>query len=107
MKFTKEAWENAPEGATLKYGGCYDTNPVYLVGFDREGNPVIEGSSGTIFPCKASLLRIVLPKRKVTVQLWRGKSGIFTATTNEVEADVLRPEYWTLLGEHTFEIEEE
>ena len=103
MEFTREAWENAPEGATLEYEGLNGWKPARLIGFSTKGRPVVEEAQDDVWCCANSDLRIVLPKRKVTVQLWRGKSGIFTATTNEVEADFLRPEYWTLLGEHTFE----
>ena len=106
MEFTKEAWENAPEGARLELNK-FGIETVRFVGYTSNDLPVVETGRGTIDVVNTKNLRIVLPKRKVTVQLWRGKSGILTVTTNEVEADVLRLEYWTLLDEHTFEIEGE
>lgn len=112
MEFTKENWENAPEEAGLEYDlGGYDKQPVNLVGFNRAGIPVVEGSEGNVWEgnvwvCNASLLRIVLPKRKVTVQLWRLPSGGLT-TAYVDDARWIPGKDWALLGEHTFEIEGE
>ena len=103
MEFTKENWENAPEGARLEWSA----NGVmwvdaYLIGFSRTGEPVVDASMD-IRITHCDRLRIILPKRKVTVKLWRHKAGL-TSTT---KVDFQQPRDWTLLGEQTFEIEGE
>lgn len=104
MEFTREAWENAPEGATLEHGG-FPWEPVEFIGFNKADRPVVENSKGCVWAVLPCTLRIVLPKRKVTVQLWRHVSG--DLDTKWV-GGVWHPNAdWTLLGEHIFEIEGE
>ena len=105
MEFTKENWENAPEGARLEYLPGAGSYPVHFVGWTIRGDPVIQ--SKQLLVAEPKDLRIILPKRKVTVQLWRGKDGHLTSTSIEGEVDFLRTEDWALLGEHTFEVEGE
>lgn len=107
MKFTREAWENAPEGARLEYADTLSVkgHEVYLIGYKRTGYPVIEFKNGRIDSACLGNLRIILPKRKVTVQLWRDKDGLLATSTPETLKWV--PCDWALLGEHTFEIEGE
>lgn len=102
MKFTKENWENAPEGATLEYGG-FNWKPVTLIGFSTNGRPVVEDNQGSVWACADNGLRIILPKRKVTVQLWRDCNGYEFSACTGTNYSVSH----TLLGEHTFEIEDE
>jgi len=108
MEFTREAWENAPEGARLERQYAYGEigeqwEDVHLVGYTRSNHPVVEAANGTIFVENA--LRIILPKRKVMVQLWRRIDGkLFTSTPETLSH---APFDWTLLGEHIFEIEGE
>lgn len=104
MKFTREAWENAPEGATLEYGG-FDWKPVTLIGFSTNGKPVVEDNQGSVWACADNGLRIILPKRKVTVQLWSNNTGYFWACVHPMHPTPNQS--WTLHGEHTFEIEGE
>ena len=103
MEFTKENWENAPEGARLEYqtswGSWHDTR---FIGVLSNGNAVVE-LQNTARVAANTELRIVLPKRKVTVQLWRTRTGDITSTT----IPNLRAPECTLLGEHTFEVERE
>ena len=109
MEFTKEAWENAPEGATLEYRYISTDliwSPAYLVGFTREAIPVVECRNNEVYAVDLDRLRIILPKRKVTVQLWRMVSGQL-ATSYVNEERWAAGAGWTLLGEHTFEIEGE
>lgn len=103
MEFTKEAWENAPEGARLEWSANIALwEKVDLIGFTKANAPVIE-DHGQVLMTHNNRLRIILPKRKVTVQLWRDKKGrMFTNFEIEVPCNS-----WTLLGEHTFEIEGE
>ena len=101
MKFTKEAWENAPEGARLEYLPGAGSYPVHFVGWTIRGDPVIQ--SKQLLVAEPKDLRIVLPKRKVTVQLWRAEDGRLATSTPETLKWV--PCDWTLLGEHIFEIE--
>ena len=92
MEFTKENWENAPEGARLEWSAnitLWET--VDFIGFTKNGVPVIE-DHGQVRSTTRERLRIILPKRKVTVQLWHHR---------------LSAEFWTLVGEHTFEVEGE
>lgn len=106
MKFTREAWENAPEGATLKYidtitkGGL----DVHLIGYKTSGYPVVEFRDGRLSSVCIHSLRIILPKRKVTVQLWRDSGGGLHPVIPE---NSIAPVTWAFLGEHTFEIEGE
>ena len=105
MKFTKEAWENAPEGARLEWSvNVALWEKVDLIGFTKDGVPVIE-DHGQVRSTSRERLRILLPKRKVTVQLWRRIDGKLFTSTPETLSHV--PCDWTLLGEHTFEIEGE
>lgn len=112
MEFTREAWKNAPEGAMVEHGG-FPWEPVEFIGFNKAGKPVVENSKGCIWAALPCTLRIILPKRKVTVQLWRHVSGsLDTKCFGEVwnpnaEWPLLPNAEWTLLGEHTFEIEGE
>ena len=107
MKFTKENWENAPEGARLEYQRYTDAwEKVHLIGYMRDGTPAVELPGGCAAYPTIKELRITLAKRKVMVRLWRMGSGqLATSYVNEERwaagAD------WTLLGEHTFEIEGE
>src|SRR6185437_1577909 len=106
MEFTKENWENAPKGAKLEYNRCAAWNPVTLVGFTSTGGQVIESLNGNIWRIASDCLRIVLPKRKVTVQLWESsKTGELESTFST--DPITGGDEWTLLGEHTFEIERE
>lgn len=107
MEFTKEAWENAPEGATLRYVNTISgkDEPVYLIGFKTTGYPVIEYKNGPVDSAHPANLRIILPKRKVKVQLWRNNLTRETALRHEGHPWPVSDDY-TLLGEHTFEIEE-
>ena len=103
MEFTKEAWENAPEGARLEWRYAVEGwKEVHFVGTTLAGALVIqEGDS--IRTVTEFYLRIALPKRKVTVQLWRDCNGYeFSACTGTNYSAS-----HTLLGEHTFEIEGE
>lgn len=102
MKFTREAWENAPEGARLEYGG-FDWKPVTLIGFSTNGRPVVEDRQGSVWASADNGLRIILPKRKVTVRLCKAPDSSLRAFT---PSEYLSSR-WTLLGEHTFEIEGE
>lgn len=102
MEFTKENWENAPEGARVEYGG-FDWKPVTLIGFSANGRPVIEDSQGGVWASSDNVLRIILPKRKVTVQLWQLENGALCSTVDSIES--AHKYAYTLLGEHTFEIE--
>lgn len=105
MEFTREAWENAPEGARVEYNICADWKPVTLVGFTSIGIPVIESLNGNIWRVASDTLRIILPRRKVTVQLWRHVCG---SLYTKCAGGVWNPNAsWTLLAEHTFEIEGE
>lgn len=105
MEFTKENWENAPEGARLEWSvNVALWEEVGLIGFLKDGAPVIE-DHGQARATTRERLRIVLPKRKVTVQLWRTNAGGFWSC--EFARDRPMPQGWTLLGEHTFEIEGE
>lgn len=102
MEFTREAWENAPKGARLEWQYTNSSwTPVHLIGYLLSGSPVVE-DKGYIRVVDSGNLRIILPKRKVTVQLWRTRDG-------DVVSRVGIGFYanWTLLGEHTFEIEGE
>jgi len=105
MKFTKEAWENAPEGARLEWSvNVALWEEVGLIGFLKDGAPVIE-DHGQARATTRERLRIVRPKRKVTVQLWRHVSG---SLETKWIGGVWNPNAdWTLLDEHTFEIEGE
>lgn len=106
MEFTKENWENAPEGARLEWNSSPEIYlTVTLIGYSTNGNPVIEVNSGDFTDVAQKDLRIILPKRKVTVQLWRTQNGELATCTPETLKHV--PCDWTLLGEHTFEIEGE
>ena len=102
MKFTKENWENAPEGARLEYLPGAGSYPVHFVGWTIRGDPVIQ--SKQLLVAEPKDLRIILPKRKVTVQLWRDGYGALQAT---ITPNFIFPLSSTLLGEHTFEIEGE
>ena len=106
MKFTREAWDNAPEGARLECKLSNRWEEVELIGYTRRGQVIIEShADGVVLDAMNFPLRIVLPKRKVTVQLWRHASGCLETKWGggvwDPNAD------WTLLGEHTFEIEGE
>lgn len=106
MDFTREAWENAPKGARLEYGG-FDWKSVILIGFSINGRPVVEDSLGGVWACSNNVLRIVLPKRKVTVQLWRNNRDGGLDTRHDNHPWKPDDKAWTFLGEHTFEIEGE
>lgn len=107
MEFTRENWENAPEGARLEWSAnitLWET--VDFIGFTKNGVPVIE-DHGQVRSTTRERLRIILPKRKVTVQLWQNPKARSLLPTI-LEADTWNPHSgWTLLGEHTFEIEGE
>ncbi|KAA0089303.1 hypothetical protein CIW54_07500 [Paraburkholderia sp. T12-10] len=105
MEFTRKNWENAPEGARLELNSSPDVFiTVTLVGYARSGRPVVEVNSGQFVVVSEGRLRIVLPKRKVTVQLWRDS---YEEVVPVVNTESTVPSDWTLLGEHTFEIERE
>lgn len=106
MEFTKENWENAPEGARLElnYAEGY-WRGIHIVGFARSGAPVIENEGGAVMRTVPNCLRIVLPKRKVTVQLWQLENGALCSTVDSIES--AHKYAYTLLGEHTFEIDSE
>lgn len=105
MEFTKENWENAPEGARLEWSANIALwEKVDLIGFTKANAPVIE-DHGQVRVTHNNRLRIVLPKRKVTVQLWRTCEGGFWAGTFETYQPM--PSGWTFLAEHTFEVEGE
>ena len=108
MEFTKENWENAPEGARLECRAAMPGwEPVYFVGWLRNGRAAIETDSCGLMSTRVEHLRIVLPKRKVTVQLWQNPKARSLLPTI-LEADTWKPHSgWTLVGEHTFEIEGE
>lgn len=107
MEFTKENWETAPEGAKLyKHTQRAGYEEVYLIGYKRTGYPVIETMTGRIETEGVENLRIILPKRKVTVQLWRNNLTRETALRHEGHPWPVSGDY-TLLGVHTFEIEGE
>lgn len=102
MKFTREAWENAPKGAKLEWSANPTTwVDAYLIGFRKTGGPVVE-ASGDVHVTHNDRLCIILPKREVTVQLWRSPSGTEIAALGKNQFND-----WTLLGEHTFEIDGE
>lgn len=104
MEFTKEAWENAPEGARLEYSpdSRVEWGPAHFIGYRKNGKIVIETDHYGLVSAHSTNLRIILPKRKVTVQLWRTRDG------KEVSrVGIGFYANWTLLGEHTFEIEGE
>lgn len=103
MEFTKEAWENAPEGARLEYLYGEYWRGVFFVGYTHKGFPAIETENGYISSTSPHNLRIILPKRKVKVQLWQTTLGRLASCISGTTI----PEGWTLLGEHTFEIEGE
>ena len=104
MEFTKENWENAPEGARLEWSANIALwEKVDLIGFTKANAPVIE-DHGQVRVTYNDRLRIILPKRKVTVQLWRRLDGKLFTSTPETLRHV--PCDWVLLGEHIFEIEE-
>lgn len=106
MEFTREAWENAPEGARLEQKGTDgEWREVHFVGWSGSGHAVVERADITprFQEVWSDRIRIILPKRKVTVQLWRGETGAEFATISHSSP---MPS-WTLLGEHTFEIEGE
>lgn len=106
MEFTREAWENAPEGARLEWSANIALwEKVDLIGFTKANAPVIE-DHGQVRVTYNDRLRIILPKRKVTVQLWKMHSGSLVTSINATVThdNVLD---WNLLGEHTFEIEGE
>lgn len=105
MEFTKENWENAPEGARLEWSvNTALWEKVDLIGFTKANSPVID-DHGLVRITHNDRLRITLSKRKVTVQLWRRIDGkLFTSTPETLSH---APCDWTLLGEHTFEIEGE
>ena len=108
MEFTKENWENAPEGATLEWSeNIAKWADAHLVGFRKTGEPVVEASGDVRVITHNDRLRIILPKRKVTVQLWQNpKAGSLLPTI--LEADTWKPHSgWTLVGEHIFEVEGE
>lgn len=107
MKFTREAWENAPEGATLECKLSNNWETVELIGYTRRGRVIIESHADeVVLDATAFPLRIILPKRKVTVQLWRHSASGILGT--KWVGGVWQPDAdWTLLGEHTFEIEGE
>lgn len=105
MEFTKENWENAPEGARLEWQVVgFGWEPAYFVGWLRNGRAVIETDSVGLTTTRVEHLRIVLPARKVTVQLWQGKhikslmAVVLGVDRWELSAN------WALVGEHTFEI---
>lgn len=102
MKFTREAWENAPEGARLEWSANIALwEKVDLIGFTKANAPVIE-DHGQVRVTHNNRLRIILPKRKVTVQLWRcSETGSLHSTVN---AECI-PGSWNEVGAHTFEIE--
>lgn len=104
MEFTKEAWGSAPKGATLEYQRYTDAwEKVYLIGYMRDGTPAVELPEGCAAYPTIKELRIILPKRKVTVQLWRHVSG---SLETKWVGGVWHPNAdWLLLGEHTFEID--
>lgn len=105
MEFTKENWENAPREARLQYRRRNDTwENAHLIGYMRDGTPAVELPRGCVAYSTIEDLRIILPKRKVTVQLWRDSGGGFHPVMPE---NSIAPVTWTLLGEHTFEIEGE
>lgn len=105
MEFTKENWENAPEGARLEFNYAEGYwRGIHIVGFARSGAPVIENEGGAVLRTLPNCLRIILPKRKVTVQLWQAGESENLVASIAVES---APKRWTLLGEHTFEIEGE
>ena len=107
MEFTKENWENAPEGARLEWSANIALwEKVDLIGFTKANAPVIE-DHGQVRVTHNNRLRIILPKRKVTVQLWRNRNSKDFWTRHESALPEPDSKYWTLLGEHTFEIEEE
>lgn len=108
MEFTKENWENAPEGARLEYSpdSRVEWGPAHFIGYRKNGKIVIETDHYGLVSAHSTNLRIILPKRKVTVQLWRTSSkGLTTTYCSEVRW--AGSQNWTLLGEHTFEIEGE
>lgn len=104
MEFTKENWENAPEGARLEYSpdSRVEWGPAHFIGYRKNGKIVIETDHYGLVSAHSTNLRIALPKRKVTVQLWRTRDG---EKVSRVGVGFYAN--WTLLGEHTFEIEGE
>ena len=107
MEFTREAWENAPEGARLEWSeNIARWADAHLIGFRKTGEPVVE-ASGDVRVTHNDRLRIILPKRKVTVQLWQGSKAKSLVSTI-LEVDTWKPHSdWTLVGKHTFEVEGE
>ena len=104
MEFTREAWENAPEGARLEWNSSSEIYlTVTLIGYSTNGNPVIEVNSGDFTDVAQKDLRIILPRCKVTVQLWRTNLGRLASCISGTTI----PEGWTLLDKHTFEIDGE
>lgn len=104
MEFTREAWENAPEVARLEYSpdSRVEWGPAHFIGYRKNGKIVIETDHYGLVSAHSTNLRIILPKRKVMVQLWRTRDG------EEVSrVGVGFYANWTLLGEHIFEIEGE
>lgn len=104
MEFTKENWENAPEGARLAWRSTAFWEPVDFVGWLKDGRAAIETYSYGLMDTRVEHLRIVLPARKVTVQLYRTNTGQLVTVIVNAGFD---PYDWTLVGEHTFEIEGE
>lgn len=105
MEFTKENWENAPEGARLEWSANVALwEEVDLIGFLKDSSPVIEGH-GQVWAAHPTRLRIILPKRTVPVQLWRTAAGGFWAGVFDVDRPM--PKDWTFIGKHNFEIEGE
>lgn len=105
MEFTKENWENAPEGTRLEWSvNVALWEEVDLIGFTKDGVPVIE-AHGQLRSTTRERLRIILPKRTVPVQLWRTAAGGFWAGVFDVDRPM--PKDWTFIGKHTFEIEGE
>lgn len=104
MEFTKENWENAPKGARLEWRSTTFWEPVDFVGWLKDGRAAIETGSYGLMDTRVEHLRIVLPARKVTVQLWQSPKARSLLPTI-LEADTWKPHSdWTLVGEHTFEI---
>lgn len=107
MEFTKENWENAPEGARLEWSvNMALWEKVDLIGFTKTDVPVIE-DHGQVRVTYNDRLRIILPKRKVKVQLWRNNRDGRLATLHDNYPWKSDDKAWTLLGEHTFEVEGE
>lgn len=108
MEFTKENWENAPKRARLEWHYTNSSwTPVHFIGYLLSGSPVVE-DKGYIRVVDSGDLRIILPKRKVTVQLWQSSKAKSLAT-KILGVDTWDAAYnsWIFLGEHTFEIEGE